>query len=239
MPATSDSSEDEQELQGQLDALQSKIAAIRARTSHEDELVPAKKPKKNTKSGPRVAAQPTTLMPSQVAKQPVFSSTPLVSEDPFKPPPSSQDVRSSQSRSIGSTTSAGYSVPPVQNSASVSSQRRPAPVRGTRAAPVKAEGAVLPSIKHEAKPQLVSSMPLTVASVPPSDVVDLTSSPPAPQPAPIVTVSEPVLCAEQQRVVDLIVVSRIRDRTEALSNSYRLVRTSFTLALPAVASQLC
>ncbi|CAK4033949.1 ATP-dependent DNA helicase PIF1 [Lecanosticta acicola] len=63
-------SDDEDALQGQADALNAKIAAIRARTAHEDQLVPSKKPKTRGKA----IQQP---QPSEVTAQlSVVSNTP-------------------------------------------------------------------------------------------------------------------------------------------------------------------
>lgn len=232
IPLADDASDDEQQLQDQLDALQSKIAAIRARTSHEDDLVTVKKTKKAPKTAPLAAAQPS--MPLLDADRPQPPSDPLSWDDPFRPPPSPQDVRFVQAKA----DNASFLARSGTNAITGDKSHSYTPLHGPNPQAVKREVVTMPAVKHEVKPPPKFSMPPAAGPVSSRDVVDLTSSPSAALPAPAVTTSsEPLLCAEQQRVVDLILVGYPAHNECVPANVHRLRRTSSILDPPDVASR--
>lgn len=212
-----DSSEDETELQGKLEALQSKIATIRARTANEDDLVSVKKAKKHTKKATPVVAQQTTRQPLQnptKSQRSSLSNRPFI-EVPYQPPPSSQDFRYAQPNDMRAQPGVRIFSSGSLRASETSQQRGPDLLAGIATGRTAVAGTTTVAIKGEALPCVgqgpAFTMPPPIAQTP-QDVVDLTSSPPlqGAQVFPGVPAVEPVLCAEQQHVVDLIMVSHLR-----------------------------
>ena len=72
---TAEESEDEDSLQGQEAALQARIAAIRARTTHDDELMPRKKAKTAKKvAAPQPSAAATPSKPPNISHAPKLAA---------------------------------------------------------------------------------------------------------------------------------------------------------------------
>jgi hypothetical protein len=202
-----DSSEDEAALESKLNAIQSKIAGIRARTTHEDQLVTNKK-QRSASRPPRASQTISSIERPASQRAPLIVQIPVdVAESSFILPPSSQNpARAKQ----GATKTQRKST--VRNGAFVKS-----------AADLDVEYGNTPLYASDAWHRLEAITPDILA--PPVQPKPFMSSPSTQISSQPITLSrppsaklssraalgevrtEPVLCDEQQKVVDLIVVS--------------------------------
>jgi hypothetical protein len=203
-----DSSEDEAALESKLNAIQSKIAGIRARTTHEDQLVPNKK----QRSAPRPLRASQTISaiepPLSQRAPPVVQNAVDFAESTFILPPSSQNPAHVKQ---GSTKPEKKSS--VRNGAFGKTAADSSVVYGNT--PVYAAGAWHPlesiTPKVLAPPAVQQKGFVSSPSTQSSSQPVALSSPPSAQMSsrPVLgeVRTEPVLCEEQQKVVDLIMVS--------------------------------
>lgn len=212
-----DDSEDEDQLQGKIEAIQAKIAAMRSRTSKEDEIIPGKRVRKSRKVAGETKTKPVVQQGPILANAQISPRPTPVTRDAYAPPRSSQ--RSPPSRSSSGSVKSSQPREAISMAAKSSAAGRALPTssvfspQNQRSLPASSR----PCFGLVAAGQATAPVPMSnlcqIAQPPSSQagrqqhVVDLTSSSPVrAQPASSMPASPdgPTLCKEQQEVVNLI-----------------------------------
>ncbi|SMQ54726.1 unnamed protein product [Zymoseptoria tritici ST99CH_3D7] len=248
-----DSSDDEAALQAKSDALEARIASIRARTGHEDQVLATKRPKSTPK--PPLASQRTPLNVPPVTQRapPIVQGPTALTRGSFDLPPSSQhpvcNMRVDYTKikdprwaahlrdGLEGPDASGMTINELRDEFEDIERKRLAREKKAAAKEKKVEaqkeqrraesagraavtGTIAPGVHPSASQSLArtttqsqapipatgtfSSSPAMHNSMPPILISSSPSTQQPVQPTPAEVRTEPVLCKEQQSVVDLI-----------------------------------